>query len=178
MNLSQLAESDARREEALLRVRHHAALIVSYAASGEVGLVSVHLSRIQRLLQAVMNLSQLAESDARREEAQPTWCRSDGHHWCQAARTAATCTLSRGGVRSHGAALSASKFRRGAAMQCRVSASAWLVLVWKYCLGFSVGYQRAPGTSDKSVGYQRALRCQLRDRPFHPFVGRATPLLW
>ena len=27
MNLSQLAESDARREEAQLRVRHHAALI-------------------------------------------------------------------------------------------------------------------------------------------------------
>ena len=33
-----------------------------------------YTSRIQRLLQAVMNLSQLAESDARREEAQPTWC--------------------------------------------------------------------------------------------------------
>ena len=27
MNLSQLAESDARREEAQLRVRHHAALV-------------------------------------------------------------------------------------------------------------------------------------------------------
>ena len=48
--------------------------VMWYAASGKVGLVSVHLSRIQRLLQAVMNLSQLAESDARREEAQPTWC--------------------------------------------------------------------------------------------------------
>ena len=48
--------------------------VMGYAASGKVGLVSVHLSRIQRLLQAVMNLSQLAESDARREEAQPTWC--------------------------------------------------------------------------------------------------------
>ena len=35
--------------------------VVGYAASGKVGLVSVHLSRIQRLLQAVMNLSQLAE---------------------------------------------------------------------------------------------------------------------
>ena len=33
-----------------------------------------YTSRIQRLLQAVMNLSQLAETDARREEAQPTWC--------------------------------------------------------------------------------------------------------
>ena len=44
--------------------------VMGYAASGKVGLVSVHLSRIQRLLQAVMNLSQLAESDARREEAQ------------------------------------------------------------------------------------------------------------
>ena len=48
--------------------------VMGYAASGTVGLVSVHLSRIQRLLQAVMNLSQLVESDARREEAQPTWC--------------------------------------------------------------------------------------------------------
>ena len=48
--------------------------VMGYAASGKVGLVSVHLSRIQRLLQAVMNLSQLSESDARREEAQPTWC--------------------------------------------------------------------------------------------------------
>ena len=47
--------------------------VMGYAASGKVGLVSVNLSRIQRLLQAV-NLSQLAESDARREEAQPTWC--------------------------------------------------------------------------------------------------------
>ena len=46
--------------------------VMGYAASGKVGLVSVHLSRIQRLLQAVMNLSQLAEADARREEAQPT----------------------------------------------------------------------------------------------------------
>ena len=48
--------------------------VMGYAASGKVGLVSVHLSRIQRLLQAVMNLSQLAESDTRQEEAQPTWC--------------------------------------------------------------------------------------------------------
>ena len=48
--------------------------VMGYDASGKVGLVSVHLSRIQRLLQAVMNLSQLAESDARREDAQPTWC--------------------------------------------------------------------------------------------------------
>ena len=47
--------------------------VMGYAASGKVGVVSVHLSRIQRLLQAVMNLSQLAESDARREEAQPNW---------------------------------------------------------------------------------------------------------
>ena len=31
MNLSQLAESDARREEAQLRVRHHAALIAGIA---------------------------------------------------------------------------------------------------------------------------------------------------
>ena len=39
--------------------------VMRYAASGKVGVVSVHLSGIQRLLQAVMNLSQLAESDAR-----------------------------------------------------------------------------------------------------------------
>ena len=59
-------------------------------------------------------------------------------------------------------------------MLCRVPASAWLVLVWKNCLGFSLGYQRAPGTSDKKKRnwYQRALRCQLRGRPFHPWAGR------
>ena len=34
-------------------------------------------------------------------------------------------------------------------MLCRVPASAWLVLVWKNRLGFSVWYQRAPGTSNK-----------------------------
>ena len=44
MNLSQLAESDARREEAHLRVRHHAALIAAIVCrTGKVGLVSVHL---------------------------------------------------------------------------------------------------------------------------------------
>ena len=44
----------------------------------------------------------------------------------------------------------------------------------KDCLGFSVGYQRAPGTSEekKNAWYQRALRCQLRGRPFHPWAGR------
>ena len=49
-----------------------------------------------------------------------------------------------------------------------------LVLVWKNCLGFSVGYQRAPGTSEKkrNAWYQRALRYQLRGRPFHPWAGR------
>ena len=49
-----------------------------------------------------------------------------------------------------------------------------LVLVWKNCLGFSVGYQRAPGTSEKkkNAWYQRALRRQLRGRPFHPWAGR------
>ena len=54
----------------------------------------------------------------------------------------------------------------------------FLVLVWKNCLGFSVGYQRAPSTSEKkkNAWYQRALRCQLRGRPFHPlrFSGAAT----
>ena len=42
VNLSQLAESDARREEAQHRERHHVALI-SCAASGKIGLVSVNL---------------------------------------------------------------------------------------------------------------------------------------
>ena len=51
-----------------------------------------------------------------RSGVSPPGARSDGHHWCQAARTAATCTWSRGGAHCHGAALSASKFRRGAAM--------------------------------------------------------------
>ena len=57
-----------------------------------------------------------------------------------------------------------SKFRRGAAMLCKVPASAWLVLVWENCLGFSVGYQRAPGTSDKKKNnwYQRALLPRAR----------------
>ena len=41
-------------------------------------------------------------------------------------------------------------------------------------LGFSVWYQRAPGTTEKkkNAWYQRALRCQLRGRPFHPSAGR------
>ena len=49
-----------------------------------------------------------------------------------------------------------------------------LVLVCKNCVGFSVGYQRAPGTSEtkKNAWYQRALRCQLRGPPFHPWAGR------
>ena len=47
------------------------------------------------------------------------------------------------------------------------------LLQQKDCLGFSVGYQRAPGTSEKKTNakYQRALRCQLRGRPFHPWAG-------
>ena len=49
-----------------------------------------------------------------------------------------------------------------------------LVLVWKKYLGSSAGYQRAPGTSEKkkNAWYQRALRYQLRGRPFHPWAGR------
>ena len=47
----------------------------------------------------------------------PRGARSGGHDSCQVARTAATCTCSRGGARCHGAALSASIFRRGAARQ-------------------------------------------------------------
>ena len=46
--------------------------------------------------------------------------------------------------------------------------------IQKNCLGVSVGYQRAPGTSEKkkNAWYQRALRCQLRGRHFHPWAGR------
>ena len=54
----------------------------------------------------------------------PRGARSGGHDSCQAARTAATCTQSRGGARCHGAALSASKFRRGAAMQSAATSMA------------------------------------------------------
>ena len=36
--------------------------------------IFLYTSRIQQLLQAVLNLSQLAESDAHREKAQLTWC--------------------------------------------------------------------------------------------------------
>ena len=53
------------------------------------------------------------------------WCpQRRGHDSCQAARTAASCTLSRGGARCHGAALSASKFGRGAAMQSAATSMA------------------------------------------------------
>ena len=42
---------------------------------------------------------------------EPRGARSGGHDSYQAARTAATCKLSRGGARCHGAALSTSKLR-------------------------------------------------------------------
>ena len=45
-----------------------------------------------------------------------------------------------------------------------------LFLVWKNCLGFSVGYVLC--TAYVCTWYQRALRCQLRGRPFHPWAGR------
>ena len=45
-----------------------------------------------------------------------------------------------------------------------------LVLVWKKYLGFSVGYVLC--TTYVCTWYQRALRCQLRGRPFHPWAGR------
>ena len=58
----------------------------------------------------------------------PRGARSGGHDSCQAARTAATCTWSRGGARCHGAALSASKFRRGSARHsAATSIAAFLV---------------------------------------------------
>ena len=47
----------------------------------------------------------------------PRGSRSGGRDLCQAARTAATCTSSRGGARCHGAVPSASNFRRGVARQ-------------------------------------------------------------
>ena len=42
--------------------------------------------------------------------------------------------------------------------------------VEKNCLGFSVGYVLC--TTCECTWYQRALRCQLRGRPFHPWAGR------
>ena len=53
-----------------------------------------------------------------------TWCPQRRSRLCQAARTAATCTWSRGGARCRGAALSASKFRRGAARQSTATSMA------------------------------------------------------
>ena len=58
----------------------------------------------------------------------PRGARSGGHDSCQAASTAATCTSSTGGARCHGAALSASKFRRGAARQSAAKSIAGFLL--------------------------------------------------
>ena len=54
----------------------------------------------------------------------PRGARSGGHDSCQAARRAAICAWSRGGARCQGAALSASKFRRGAARQSATTSMA------------------------------------------------------
>ena len=54
-----------------------------------------------------------------------------------------------------------------------------LVLVWKNCLGFSVGYQRAPGTSVKKKARLVPASASLPTAGSAlPPVGRATPLLW
>ena len=54
-----------------------------------------------------------------------------------------------------------------------------LVLVWKNCLGFSVGYQRAPGTSEKKKERLVPASASLPTAGSAlPRVGRATPLLW
>ena len=70
----------------------------------------------------------------------PRSARSGGHDSCQAARTAATCTRSRGGARCHGAAQSASKFRRGTARQSAAKSMA----------GFLVNCSSAAVELDKS----------------------------
>ena len=55
----------------------------------------------------------------------------------------------------------------------------FLVLVWKNCLGFSVGYQRAPGTSEKRKERLVPASASLPTAgSAFPPVGRATPLLW
>ena len=54
-----------------------------------------------------------------------------------------------------------------------------LVLVWKNCLGFSVGYQRAPGISEKKKERLVPASASLPTAGSAlPPVGRATPLLW
>ena len=54
-----------------------------------------------------------------------------------------------------------------------------LVLVWKNCLCFSVGYQRAPGTSEKKKECLVPASASLPTAGSAlPAVGRATPLLW
>ena len=54
-----------------------------------------------------------------------------------------------------------------------------LVLVWKNCLGFSVGYQQAPGTSEKKKERLVPASASLPTAGSAlPPVGRATPLLW
>ena len=51
--------------------------------------------------------------------------------------------------------------------------------VEKYCLGFSVGYQRAPGTSEKKAERLVPASTSLPTAGSAlPPVGRATPLLW
>ena len=61
--------------------------------------------------------------------ASPPWgASSGGHDSCQPARSAATYTSSRGGARCHGAALSVSKFQRGAARQSTATSKAGFLL--------------------------------------------------
>ena len=51
--------------------------------------------------------------------------------------------------------------------------------IQKDCLGFSVGYQRAPGTSEKKTERLVPASASLPTAgPALPPVGRATPLLW
>ena len=50
-----------------------------------------------------------------------------------------------------------------------------LVLVWKtliLVLVWGTSERLVPAKNKKNVWYQRALRCQLRGRPFHPWAGR------
>ena len=49
-----------------------------------------------------------------------------------------------------------------------------LVLVWKNVLVLVWGTSErlVPAKKKKNAWYQRALRCQLRGRPFHPWAGR------
>ena len=97
----------------------------------------------------------------------PRGARSGGHDTCQAARTAATCTQSRGGARCHGAVLSASKFRRGAARQSAATSMAGFVV---NCRSAAVQLKPRQSKSLRVDPYQ----CQRATRQVRSAHARAS----